>query len=212
MVKQAAVSSGLLKVMAVPAIWFAAAIGVSASGILHDPPRPLLPLLIWAPVLAFLASYARSHRLRQLVLSLDLRWPIFFHLLRAPIGATFLLMEAAGSLPSEFAIKAGVGDIVVGITAIFAMVCFPLLSTLRTRTVLVWNTLGLADILMVFVVAQRLLFLSGNPDALVELTRFPILIVPIFVVPMVLITHLVVFAQIWSNRDKGTYAASSPGS
>lgn len=203
MLKQVTVSSSLVKLMAVPAIWFAAAIAVSASGILYDPPRPLLPVLIWAPVLAFLVSYACSDRLRQLVLSLDLRWLVSFHLVRAPIGVTFLLMEAAGNLPSEFAIKAGVGDIVVGITAIFAMVCIPLLSTLRTRTVLVWNTLGLADILMVFVVAQRLLFLSGNPDALVGLTRFPILIVPTFVVPMILITHFVVFAQIWSNRAVG---------
>ncbi len=67
MVKQVTLSSGLVKVMSVPAVWFAAAIAVSASGILYDPPRPLLPVLIWAPVLAFLVSYARSHRLRQLV-------------------------------------------------------------------------------------------------------------------------------------------------
>ncbi len=203
MVKQMTVSSGLKKVMPVPAIWFAAAIAVSASGILYDPPRPLLPALIWAPVLAFLVSYARFHKLRKLVLALDLRWPISFHLVRVPIGAMFLYMEATGSLPSEFAIKAGIGDIVVGIAAIFAIVCVPALSTLRLRTVLVWNTLGLADILMVFVVAQRLLFLSGNPDALVELTRFPILIVPTFVVPMILITHFVVFAQLWSSRAVG---------
>ena len=200
MLKRVKVNPGLLKVMPVPAVWFAAAIVVSASGILYDPPRPLLPVLIWAPVLAFLVGFTSSHRLRQLVLSLDLRWLISFHLVRVPIGVLFLLMEAAGRLPAEFAIKTGVGDIAVGFTTVLAIACVPLLSTLRKRTVLVWNTLGLADILMVFVVAQQQLFLSGNPNALVELTRFPLLIVPTFVVPMILITHFLVFAKLWRSR------------
>ncbi len=112
-------------------------------------------------------------------------------------------MEAAGSLPAEFAVKAGIGDIVIGVTAIVAMLCVPLRSTIRSGTVLVWNTLGLADILMVVVVAQRLLFFSGNPDSLVELTRFPTLVIPSFVVPMVLITHFVIFAQLWHKRTAG---------
>ena len=200
MLKRVKVNPGLMKVMPVPAIWFAAALAVSASGILYDPPRPLLPVLIWAPVLAFLVGFTRSHRLGQLVLSLDLRWLISFHLVRVPIGVLFLLMEAAGRLPAGFAIKAGVGDITVGFTAVLAIACVPLLSTLRKRTVLAWNTLGLADILMVFVLAQQQLFLSDNPKALVELTRFPLLIVPTFVVPMILITHFLVFAKLWRSR------------
>ncbi len=197
------VNPGFMKVATGLGIWLAVAIAVSALGILYNPPRPVLPALIWGPVIAFLVSFIYFRGLRSWVLWVDLRWPILFHIIRAPIGIAFLLMEAAGSLPAEFAVKAGIGDIVIGVTAIVAMLCVPLRSTIRSGTVLVWNTLGLADILMVVVVAQRLLFFSGNPDSLVELTRFPTLVIPSFVVPMVLITHFVIFAQLWHKRTAG---------
>ena len=200
MMNQTALKPSSVKVAPVLGIWLAATILVSASGILYDPPRPLLPLLIWTPVLAFLVSFATSHSLRRWALSLNLRWPIAFHVVRLPIGVAFLLMEAGDRLPAEFAVKGGIGDITIGATAIVALLCVPLLATFRIRIVLVWNILGLADILMVFAVAQKLLFVSGTPNALVELTRFPFLVVPAFVVPIVLITHFIVFAQIWSNR------------
>ncbi len=181
-------------------IWLAVALIVSATGVLFDPPRPLLPAMIWIPPVIFLAAFAGFIGLRQWIMRLDPRWPIGFHLVRAPIGVIFLLMEAAGRLPAEFAIKAGIGDILVGVAAVLAMVCVPLRSLTNVRVVLAWNSLGLVDILMVIVVAQRILFFGSDPTALVELTRFPMLLVPAFIVPLVLITHFVVFAQLWHNR------------
>ena len=176
---------------------------MSGSGILYDPPRTILPIIIWAPVVTFLAAVVSFQRLRPWILSIDLRWLITFHIVRAPIGSAFLVMEATGHLPPEFALKAGIGDIVIGVTAIVAIVCVPLRSKLRIRALLTWNILGLADILMVFVLAQRLLFFGDDPKALVELTRFPTLVVPMFIVPMVIITHLVVFAHLWHSRIGG---------
>ena len=109
-------------------------------------------------------------------------------------------MEASGRLPAEFALKAGIGDIVIGLTAILAAMYVRPLSAIRIRGVLIWNILGLADILMVFVVAQRIILFGADPSALAELTRFPALVVPIFVVPMVIITHFVIFAHLWHVR------------
>ena len=203
MAQEKTIDRGLVKAVVVLAIWLAAAIAVSGSGILYDPPRPILPITIWAPVVAFLAAFASLQRLRPWILSIDLRWLIAFHIVRAPIGTAFLLMQAAGRLPPEFAFKAGIGDIVIGVTAILAIICVPLRTKLQIRALLTWNILGLADILMVFVVAQRLLFFGDDPKALVELTRFPILVVPMFVVPMVIITHFVAFAHLWHSRIGG---------
>lgn len=193
----------LVKAAGVLGIWLAAAIAVSGLGVLYDPPRPILPIIIWAPVVAFLAAVAGFRRLRPWILSIDLRWPIAFHIVRVPIGISFLVMEAAGRLPPEFAIKAGIGDIAIGVAVVVAASCVPALSTIRIRVLLTWNILGLADILMVFVLAQRILFFGDDPKALVELTRFPTLVVPLFVVPMIIITHLVVFAHIWQSRIRG---------
>lgn len=182
------------------AIWLVAAIAVSASGILYDPPRPVLPIIIWAPVVAFVAAFAGLQRFRSWTLSLYPPWLIGFHIVRAPIGVAFLLMEASGRLPAEFAVKAGTGDIVIGLTAVLAALYVRSLSEVRIRGLLIWNILGLADILMVFVVAQRIIFFGDDPSALVELTRFPALVVPMFVVPIVIITHLVIFAHLRNAR------------
>lgn len=181
-------------------LWLAVALFVSATGVLFSPPRPALLVMIWVPFLIFLAVFARSKGLRRWIKQLNPRWPIGFNLVRAPIGVIFLSMEAAGRLPAEFAIKAGIGDILVGVAAAGAMICLPLRSMTNFRVVGTWNILGLADILMVIVVAQRILFFGENTAALVELTRFPMLLVPAFIVPLVLITHFVVFAQLWHNR------------
>ncbi len=118
----------------------------------------------------------------------------------------FLLMEASGRLPAEFAVKAGIGDILVGVAAVVAMIYLPLRSKINVRLVLTWNILGLADILMVIVVAQRILFFGEDTAALVELTRFPMLLVPAFIVPLVLITHFMVFAQLWDTRAESRVA------
>ena len=187
-------------------IWLAVALVLSATGVLFNPPRPALPAMILLPPILFLAAFARSRGLRQWIMGLNPRWPIGFHLVRAPIGVIFLLMEAAGRLPAEFALKAGIGDILVGVATVGAMICLPLSSMINVRVVLTWNILGLADILMVIVVAQRILFFGDDTAVLVELTRFPMLLVPVFIVPLVLITHFVVFAQLWHNRTESRVA------
>ena len=105
-------------------------------------------------------------------------------------------------LPSEFAVPAGTGDIAVGTTALLAALSVPMVTAFRRRVIFAWNLLGLVDILMVFVTAQRLILFGDDPDALVHLTKFPLLVVPMFIVPMVLITHFVIFAQLWRTRGR----------
>ena len=75
-------------------------------------------------------------------------------------------------------------------------------TALRRRVVFTWNLVGLLDMLMVFVTAQRLILFGDDPDALVQLAKFPLLMVPTFIVPIVLITHLVVFAHLWHTRGR----------
>ena len=95
--------------------------------------------MIWIPPVIFLAAFAGFIGLRQWIMRLDPRWPIGFHLVRAPIGVIFLLMEAAGRLPAEFAIKAGIGDILVGVAAVVAMIYLPFRSKINFR-IMRWST------------------------------------------------------------------------
>ena len=188
-------------VFVVLAVWLVTAIVGAASGVLEDPPPALTPVLVWGPVLVFLAAFARSRSLREWSLDFNLRWLILFHVVRAGIGTGFLLMSG-DELPPEWAVPGGIGDIAVGTSALIAALFVPASTTLRRRVVFAWNTLGLLDMLSVFITAQRLLWFGDDPDALVELTRFPLMVVPMFVVPLVLITHFTIFAQLWRARSR----------
>jgi len=140
------------------------------------------------------------------VLSWDLRWPILYHVCRALFGAWFLVLHARGAIDPTFALVAGPGDIAAGAGALIAA---RFASLERRRDVLIvgmWNALALLDILVVFVTAQRVVFFGGGPRALAALTTFPLGLVPSLIVPLILITHFAVFAQLWQRR-----AAVAPG-
>jgi hypothetical protein len=128
----------------------------------------------------------------------DSRPLVLFHLVRVVAGVGFLVLHQRGQLTGDFALVAGWGDIAVGLTAPLAVLALPADTLARRRVVGLWSVLGLLDILAVIGNAQRLLFFSGTPDALAPLTRFPFSLLPLFIVPLVLITHFTVMARLWS--------------
>ena len=193
------------------AAWAAAAVALAASGVISvDMPRPLVACLIWIPALGFVSVWFVSAAVRQWVTQLDPRWAILYHVVRAGFGTLFLVLYARGSLPGAFALAAGPGDIVAGAGALLAAACVPIASRARHRIVFVWNVLALADILLVFVAAQRIVLFGDGPRALAALLSFPLSLVPVLVVPLILISHFIVFVQLHAaSRRLG--AASGPG-
>ncbi len=194
-------SSSSTVVFIVLAVWLVTAIVVAASGVLESPPPRVTPVLVWGPVVVFLIAFARSLSFRAWALHVNIRWLVLYHVVRAGIGTGFLLMSG-DELPPEFADTAGVGDVVVGISALILALGVSTRTAIRRRIIFTWNLIGLLDMILVFVTAQRLVLFGDDPDAMVELTAFPLLLVPIFVVPLVLITHFTIFAQLWRARGR----------
>jgi hypothetical protein len=191
-------------------VWAALAVGMAASGVISvDMPRPLVALSIWIPTLGFVLLYFRSPALKAAVLALDPRVPILYHLVRVGFGALFLSLYARGAMPGEFALTAGPGDILAGAGALVAAACVPIRSRLRHNVVFAWNLIALADILLVFVTAQRIVIFGDGPRALSSLVSFPLSLVPCLVVPLILVTHFIVFVQASAARKR---LASQPGS
>jgi hypothetical protein len=184
--------------------WAGLALAVGASGLLEDPPLFLMPFLIWSGPIAFVTAYARSPRFREALLGVDLRPAVLFHLVRVVAGVGFLWLHARGQLTGAFALSAGWGDIVVGLAAIPAALALPASTPARRLGVLLWNAVALLDILMVVVNANRLMFLGDDPQVLTALTRFPFVLLPLFIVPQVLITHFLVMARLWAPRPGGS--------
>ena len=183
------------------ASWVVLAVTAGLAGwISPELPRPLLPLMIWTPVIAFVSAFGLSHQFRRWVLAWDLRWPILYHFCRALFGAWFFVLYARGAIDPTFALVAAPGDILAGLGALVAVGFVPLKTRRDIRIVGVWNALALIDILVVFVTAQRIVFFGEGPRALSALVTFPLSLVPSLVVPLILITHFAVFAQLFRRR------------
>jgi hypothetical protein len=189
--------------------WALLAFVASTSGwISPEMPRPLFPLMIWSPVIAFVAAFRFSPPFRQWVLGWDLRWPILYHFSRVLFGVWFLVLHARGALDSTFALVAGPGDIAAGLLALVAVRFVPLRTRRDGWVVGAWNALALLDILVVFATAQRIVFFGAGPLALAPLTTFPLGLVPSLVVPLILISHFAVFAQVFESRKRSSRAAA----
>lgn len=176
--------------------WLLVASAVTFSGLL--PLRPLVaPLGILGGTLAGLLAYRTLPAVRAWAGAVDLRWLVYYQSLRAPIGAAFLWLHAQGRLPVEFATVAGWGDIAAGLWALAAAACLPASTPGRRRFVLVWNAAALFDILLVVATAQRLVFFQGRRDMFEAFVQTPALVLlPLFVVPTVILAHLLVFARL----------------
>ena len=100
-------------------------------------------------------------------------------------GIAFLWAMTQGMLDPAFAIPAGVGDILIGVTAIpFAIFLWKGYSWSK-YAVVVWSVLGIADL-----VNAVTLGVITNPDFRTStMTTFPWILVPTVAVPLALALH-----------------------
>ena len=93
---------------------------------------------------------------------------------------------------STFASVAGFGDLATGLLALVTG-----LAASRSRPALALRcTIGLIDIVVVVLTAQRILLFSDHPQTMSLLLGFPGVLLPTFLVPLIMATHLLVFARL----------------
>ncbi len=184
-------------------VWFTGALAAAALGLLPALPVAAIPFFIWTPVVAIAVALRLSPRVRATVDAVPTSWLLLFHAIRAPIGLAFLLLEARGLLSADFALPAGYGDIAVGLLALPAT-----WAARRDQRALVfaWNLLGALDISFVFVTAQRILLFGEGPSAMRAFFVFPGPITPLFIVPLVLLTHGLIFQRVWTRPATTDFA------
>ena len=108
------------------------------------------------------------------------------------LGIAFLWGMTQGLLDPAFAIPAGVGDILIGVTAIpFAIFLWKGYSWSR-YAVIVWSVLGIADLVNAITLGTITSAGFTNPTT----TTFPWVLVPTIGVPLALALHGIVLYRL----------------
>jgi len=142
-------------------------------------------LLIALWTVPALGAWRRTVPIRALVL---------LHVTRF-VGFYFLVLAARGELPRAFAVPAAVGDIAVAAAAVLLGAFRVSPDTTAGRgLLLLWNALGLADIL--FVVASAAWHTHADPSSMAAFGRLPLLLLPALLVPVIITSHVVLFTRL----------------
>jgi hypothetical protein len=182
--------------LGVLALWLAAAALLGATGCVVALVPPLPQVMIAVITIALVLFGVGHAGFRAWLAVVPLRAIVAIHLTRF-VGFAFLALYARGALPFEFAVPGGIGDIIVAALAVNLLILVPRLESRRTL-LMAWNALGLLDILFVVATATRLAL--ADPSSMAALLRFPLSLVPTFLVPIVVASHLLVFWRLRRRR------------
>lgn len=174
--------------------WFAVALVLT---LVAPPPAlsgPARFAIITGPVIVLSALYFGVRSLRDALAALPLRLFVAVHVIRAVVGAGFLVLGQRGELPNEFAIPAGYGDLAAGLAALGLLVVPNWRGRGMALALGAWCLFGIAD----FVNVQRVVMVlqaQGRQADFVAMNGPPLALVPYFGVPFLWFCHIVVLAR-----------------
>jgi hypothetical protein len=192
-------------------IWFCTVLWFSLTGAYIVPegqPPLFLVLSISIPVLTFAIAYNFSSSFKHYVLNLDIRTLILLHSWRM-LGFGFLFIYAFSQLPLMFALPAGIGDAIAAIFATVIGISFIINKHgVKKKWISVWNSFGLMD--FVIAVSMGLITRTGNIGHLENtvasdaMSHFPLVMIPGFIVPFYLLTHIIIILQLRTRFKNST--------
>lgn len=187
------------------ATWFAAYAYLAGRGVFSftASPVPLLPVALLLPLIVAFVAFRTIPAVRAIANEIPQERLIGIQIIRL-MGFAFLMLLAQSQLPAVFALPAGVGDMLVGLEAIFVAPMYARRADNASRAALFFNLFGIAD----FVVALTIGFLAAstnfqlihvNPttDLIVYL---PLVMVPTFGVPLFTMMHALSLNRIAGER------------
>jgi hypothetical protein len=163
-------------------------------------PTVLFGLLI--PLMVAAVGVRLSRRVASLVSAIPLPWLVASQVYRVG-GGIFLVLGADGRLPWQFALPAGIGDVVTGCLAVVVATLLAQGSPGALRAAYSWCLFGIAD--LVVAVAMGGMTSPGRIHVLaldapnLLISSYPLVMVPTFAVPLALMLHGLV---LWRLRRK----------
>jgi hypothetical protein len=188
------------KILIIVCAWLLAALIAGASGLFISLVPPLPQAVLLGLVIVLLLVFAFVPGFRTWCLSVDVRALVLFHLTRF-VGIYFLILFSQGSLPYDFAVRGGWGDIAVAAGVLILVLFVKPAEKTGWTLYLLWNALGFVDILLVVMTAARLAF--SEPGSMDELLILPLNLLLTFIVPIIIFTHIVIFVRLMADRKRG---------
>lgn len=125
-------------------------------------------------------------------------------------GVVFLALIPLGQLPALFAIPAGAGDALIGLTAIGAGAA---LRRGQTRVALTWNLPGLLDLIVAvglgITTSPGSAHLFATTPTALAMSLQPLVLVPTFLVPLSAWLHIVSLRSLLGRASAADRAAGS---
>jgi hypothetical protein len=178
-------------VLLILTIWLSLALVVGGAGWLRSAPAPAIAATVGILTACALLASRNLHLISQWTESVDPRAFVGLHLSRF-VGIYFLILANGGQLNPSFARPAGFGDCIVAAGALLLLVFWRYLN--RNALLLIWNTFGLLDILLVVVLALRVGL--QNWSSMSPLRELPLSLLPTFLVPLVIVSHIFIFIRV----------------
>jgi hypothetical protein len=170
--------------------WLCFAVGL--AGWFQDASAPAVAATVWTLAALVLLACWKITPIRVWAINVDLRWVVLFHVTRLVAGVYFLVLCQRGQLPCAFATRAGWGDIVVAVLA--SAVVAAMRTQFGTKLLVVWNTIGLIDIILVVFSALR--FGLKDWQSMHILRELPLSLLPTFFVPLIIASHVLIFVRL----------------
>jgi hypothetical protein len=169
-----------------------------------DTTTPIIAIGIGVPIAAGL-SLLRLPGVRRAIDRVPLHWLIGVQLYRV-LGGLFLIAYSRDEMPGEFALPAGIGDILVGVAAICVALLVATRGAQRARSaVLGWCALGIADLVVAvgagFLSSPSILQALALDEPNFAITRYPFVLIPTFAVPVSIVLHVYVIARLRPRRE-----------
>jgi len=172
--------------------WLALALFLAGQGVFRsalNQPVPYIALAIGTPILVGALFVRGSKPVQEIIASVSQSQLVAFQFYRV-IGATFLVLYAVGHLPGIFALPAGFGDVLVGLTALLIGARY----AGNDQLVTLWNWFGISDLVVALATgflsapSRFQMFSLDAPDFLIG--SFPLVMIPIFAVPLSIVLHI----------------------
>lgn len=163
--------------------------------------NPILPVLL-AGLFCSYFLFSKWKVFKILLSSLPVSWIVIIQFFRV-LGVVFLVLYSQKLLPTQFALPAGIGDLFIGVAALFVAWALHNRKTWSPTVTKWWCYLGILDLIIAVTMGaltspsniQSLISLPFKPTNLL-IGEYPLVMIPIFRVPFAITLHMLVLNKL----------------